>query len=217
MLDGLWAGGNQAQTDFAAIAFQLKLLGFNGIRLPFIFGDLKAPIQTGFKGASAGCQQMNLNDIIKTATDPSISRPNKPGPNPTISLPNMSQGCNSYIPDSSTMDRYLWVIQWFIANGYYVLVDFHPMGLEQTSYDVNNFVNSWKWVWSTLACLPNFDDDMKGRVFLDLLNEPDSMNHRWERTHIPGEPDLLPAHTWQMFHAALWSACSSSVESTMLQ
>lgn len=32
--------------------------------------------------------------------------------------------------DTSTMDRYLWTVQWFAANGMYVLIDYHPMGLE---------------------------------------------------------------------------------------
>lgn len=42
MVDGLdgektatWEGG-----DFATIVHQLKLLGFNAVRLPFLFGDL---------------------------------------------------------------------------------------------------------------------------------------------------------------------------------
>jgi hypothetical protein len=37
-VDGLWAGGSAYNTDFAAIAYQLQLLGFNAIRVPFIFG-----------------------------------------------------------------------------------------------------------------------------------------------------------------------------------
>lgn len=37
-MDGLWAGGAAFHTDFAAIAYQLQLLGFNAIRIPFIFG-----------------------------------------------------------------------------------------------------------------------------------------------------------------------------------
>lgn len=32
---GTWEGG-----DFATIVHQLKLLGFNAVRLPFLFGDL---------------------------------------------------------------------------------------------------------------------------------------------------------------------------------
>lgn len=33
--NGTWEGG-----DFATIVHQLKLLGFNAVRLPFLFGDL---------------------------------------------------------------------------------------------------------------------------------------------------------------------------------
>ncbi len=32
------------------------------------------------------------------------------------------KACNGYLPDSSTLDRYLWTIQWFVANNFYVLV-----------------------------------------------------------------------------------------------
>lgn len=42
-LNGLWAGQASANSDFAAIVWQMKLLGFNAIRLPFLFGDLKSP------------------------------------------------------------------------------------------------------------------------------------------------------------------------------
>jgi hypothetical protein len=36
--------------------------------------------------------------------------------------------CDLLLPaDSSTIDRYLWTVQWFAANGYYVLIDYHPM------------------------------------------------------------------------------------------
>jgi hypothetical protein len=44
-LNGLWAGQASANSDFAAIIWQLKLLGFNAIRLPFLFDDLQAPAQ----------------------------------------------------------------------------------------------------------------------------------------------------------------------------
>lgn len=45
MLDGLWAGYRNATLgDFPTVLKRIKLLGFNGIRLPFTFQDLdKAP------------------------------------------------------------------------------------------------------------------------------------------------------------------------------
>lgn len=48
------------------------------------------------------------------------------------------------------------------------------MGMEQTSYVVDDFVREWKKVWEAVACLPNFESDIKGRLLVDLSNEPDS-------------------------------------------
>jgi aryl-phospho-beta-D-glucosidase BglC (GH1 family) len=36
-VDGLWAGGCAYHTDFASVVYQMQLLGFNAIRLPFLF------------------------------------------------------------------------------------------------------------------------------------------------------------------------------------
>jgi hypothetical protein len=44
-LHGLWAGQASANSDFAAIAWQFRLLGFNAIRLPFLFADLWTPAE----------------------------------------------------------------------------------------------------------------------------------------------------------------------------
>lgn len=46
--------------------------------------------------------------------------------------------------------------------------------MEQTSYVVDDFVREWKKVWEAVACLPNFESDIKGRLLVDLSNEPDS-------------------------------------------
>lgn len=35
------------------------------------------------------------------------------------------------------------------------------------------FAYAWLNTWASVACLPNFAPDIRGRVILDLLNEPD--------------------------------------------
>lgn len=40
VVDGLWAGGTDLATDFGKIAYQLKLLGYNAIRLPYTHRNL---------------------------------------------------------------------------------------------------------------------------------------------------------------------------------
>jgi hypothetical protein len=34
-VDGLWAGGSDAATDFLQLVYQVRLLGFNAVRVPF--------------------------------------------------------------------------------------------------------------------------------------------------------------------------------------
>jgi hypothetical protein len=52
MVDGLWAGGSAAATDFALIAYQLRLLGYNAVRLPFTWRDLNMPPRSFHKDCS---------------------------------------------------------------------------------------------------------------------------------------------------------------------
>jgi hypothetical protein len=61
-----------------------------------------------------------------------------------------------------------------------VLIDSHPMGNEQTSYNTAEFVDGWKWVWSSIVGMSTYNSELKGRVFVDILNEPDSQGQRWE-------------------------------------
>jgi hypothetical protein len=41
--DGLWAGESALTRDFEVVAWRVRLLGFNAVRVPFSFADLDAP------------------------------------------------------------------------------------------------------------------------------------------------------------------------------
>ncbi|KAI8474575.1 MAG: hypothetical protein J3K34DRAFT_407464 [Monoraphidium minutum] len=166
-LNGLWAGGKSGNSDFATIVYELQLLGFNAIRLPFIFRDLKAPA-TQIGGYCTGAH--TLEELAERTVAPGHAAPHH----------QEAAAARAYIPGGQTIDRYLWTVQWLIANGWYVLIDSHPMAQEMTSHDADEFVKSWKWVWSRFACLPNFEEDFKGRLFVDILNEPDSQHQGWQ-------------------------------------
>jgi hypothetical protein len=98
--------------------------------------------------------------------------------------------CNWYLPDGSSLDRYLWAAQWFVANGYYVLLEHRPEAGDATAHSADAFADGWRWLWRSVACLPNFASDLEGRVFVDLLGLPDATGHRWEPTIGPGGADL---------------------------
>ncbi len=48
------------------------------------------------------------------------------------------------------------ILQVFIANGFYVLVDYHPHKLESTAHNSIECAKQWAKVWQRIACLPNF-------------------------------------------------------------
>lgn len=73
-------------------------------------------------------------------------------------------------------------------------------GLENHAYDVNLFVESWIKLWQQVSCLPRFHSDLANRIFVDVMNEPDSMNIMWEPSN--GRPG---AHQLYLGTAdALW-------------
>lgn len=173
-LHGLWAGQASANSDFAAIAWQFRLLGFNAIRLPFLFADLWTPAEmiggaalhtqqhalpvaatialhsrnqfsalsapsSYLKGHVYVCvaapgyctHQSTLQELAQRTVDPEYRGTiSKAPPTPPVALPDVSKAgsCNTYIPPTPgnkglAIDRYLWTVQWFIANGFYVMVD----------------------------------------------------------------------------------------------
>jgi hypothetical protein len=70
-------------------------------------------------------------------------------------------------------------------------------GMEQTSYVVDDFVREWKKVWEAVACLPNFSSDLKGRLLVDLANEPDSQWQGWQvKNGKAGEHGLAWLFSW---------------------
>lgn len=81
----------------------------------------------------------------------------KPMPGNVAPMANTRAGtCNMYVPQDSGWDRLLFVVQQFIAQGMYVVLDYQPMGLEQQPYDADAFVEAWAKLWKQVSCLPNF-------------------------------------------------------------
>jgi hypothetical protein len=66
-LHGLWVGQASANSDFAAIIWQLKLLGFNAIRLPFLFGDLATPAEQIGGAQGVVCRQACHGGMLSRA------------------------------------------------------------------------------------------------------------------------------------------------------
>lgn len=55
-VDSLWSGGDAAALDMPAIAYRLRAHGFNALRLPFTFADLRAPVTKEWE--RQGCRKV---------------------------------------------------------------------------------------------------------------------------------------------------------------
>lgn len=62
--------------------------------------------------------------------------------------------------------------------GFYVLLDYHAYPGD-TTVASGSLVSDWQTLWNAITSLPTFASDLAGRVFLDLINEPDGVNVRW--------------------------------------
>jgi len=108
-------------------------------------------------------------------------------------------------PQPLVLDRYLWAVQAAVAHGFYVTLSYHPTGvganvadgadgaagrgterLAAGAWGPAGFAAAWVALWRRVACLPNYEADLRGRLLLDLMNEPDALGLAW------GEP-LAPA------------------------
>jgi hypothetical protein len=104
-----WAGGTNAATDFSAIAFQIKLLGYNAIRLPFTHGNLA---NTNVWDLVRDCERMSRPDFTKRIVDPDVWAQQNgqlralPG-NPAFQSNNPPTQCNTYLPSNS--NRYMLI------------------------------------------------------------------------------------------------------------
>jgi aryl-phospho-beta-D-glucosidase BglC (GH1 family) len=181
MVDGLWAGGTNAACDFGTILFQLRLLGFNAIRLPFTFSDLQKPV----KDKKITCKVLTLEELYKRAK---VKQRLRVPPLAHVTL--KGQLCNSYLPnDVATIDRFIWVIEEAVRQGLYVIIDYHGMGGE----DMSNFVGNWIMVWDKIMKRANYKIELEGRIIIDIKNEPDSMRLNWKQVskHYIGVMDAL--------------------------
>ena len=76
-----------------------------------------------------------------------------------------------YLPNTNTYDRMVYTVQTFISQGIYVILDYQPMGTENQTYTVAEFVCKWRTLMSRVMAAPNWKDDIRGRVIVVRCSE----------------------------------------------
>ncbi|BDA41280.1 probable major extracellular endoglucanase at C-terminar half [Coccomyxa sp. Obi] len=177
-VDGLWEGPNAITQNFDSIAWRIKLLGFNTIRLPFSFQVLfnMAP-----QSYTAACSATTVDAVKQSVTPPGITTPAGLNP-PLLTTPGDALGasgvCNADLPNTSAYARFLYVVRFFAANGFYVLIDNH-LSFDNTAVsNTAQWLTWYKQLMTDIVQLPS----TRNRVMIDIMNEPDVLGLRWKGT-----------------------------------
>jgi aryl-phospho-beta-D-glucosidase BglC (GH1 family) len=171
MVEGLW-GRTALSTDFATVVYRQQLLGFNAVRLPFSFKDLFSSVPP--RRYDVACVAVRDLDIAKSNLLPGDTLP-KTLPKRQREEPYQGSICNSYLPNDSTLQRFLWTVKFYADNGFKVLIDDH-----YEDHTVKIDPNLWITRWTTLVQYLVQDANTRDHVMFDLLNEPDSFGLKWE-------------------------------------
>lgn len=185
MVDGMWNGWNGLSGDFETIVHRMQLMGFNAVRLPFSFKDLYEKDPRDF---TASAEIPTEEEIQNSVSHPSF--PIEEGAKiPPLTAPaERTPGrCNDYFPNTTTLDRFLWVVNFFAKNGFYVLIDNH---LREDSTVLEDR-HLWVQQWTDLVIRISEDPISKKMLMIDILNEPDNYGILWEPSgQKPGLKDL---------------------------
>ena len=124
IVDGLWGNvQNAVVADFATVAWRLKLMGFNTVRLPFSF---QAFAQTPRDPTYRTCGNVTDAAVRASVIPPGVTVPADAPlgrmPAPIAQTPGV---CTDYVPRDSVKQRLLWAAKFLAANGFYVVLDDH--------------------------------------------------------------------------------------------
>lgn len=171
MLNGMW-NYDGLSGDFEVTVRRLKALGFNAVRLPFSFANLNGSIQNSYQYSSV--TPASTAQLISNLTNPSYSISGKTFP--SLNNPSGETYANQYLPANTVMARFIYVINFFAKNGFYVLIDNHT---EDNSITVNQA--TWTANWKILAnnIVNGMPASSSKMVMYDLRNEPDAIGYNW--------------------------------------
>ena len=152
-----------------------KLLGFNAVRLPFSFKDFDLAPRSF---VHQSCPLPSDEEVAASVTPPgsAVRGPAPRLPNPPPASSYAGDVCNAYLPATSVRDRLMYIVKFYIQNGFVVMLDNH-LREDQTALQ-----NPEKWLaqWTSLAKDLLADPLVRENLIIDLLNEPDNYGVSWE-------------------------------------
>ena len=121
MFDGLLDSASSFSQDFQTQVQRILSLGFNMVKIPFSFNDL-ANLQP--QNFVTNCTLPTTAQLQSSVTNPNITAPPGRGiPALNATAATVTPGtCNSYLPNDSVLDRFLYVVDFLATNDLYVVL-----------------------------------------------------------------------------------------------
>ncbi|DBB04409.1 TPA: hypothetical protein ACH3X1_012892 [Trebouxia sp. C0004] len=182
MFDGLLDSASSFSQDFQTQVQRILSLGFNTVKIPFSFNDL------------SGLQPLDfvINCTLPTTAQlqSSVSNPNVTSP-PGRSIPalnasaatEISGTCNSYLPNDSVLDRFLYVVDFLATNNLYVVLSNNVTADNTVAVSPSMWIQSWATLVTAVSAYPA----SKSHLILDFIDYPDKAGLKWEANNgLPG-------------------------------
>ena len=121
MFAGLLDSGSSFSQDFQVQVQRILALGFNMVKIPFSFNDLSMLQPQSFL---LNCTLPTDAQVQSATTNPNVTVP--PARSvpvlPTAAATVINGTCNSYLPNDSVLNRFLYVVDFLASNNLYVML-----------------------------------------------------------------------------------------------
>jgi len=212
------AGNSTVSRVLVTAAYQLRRQGFNAVYLSLDLSDLQPKPKTPIPSSHNMCRQVSLIDTPRSSAadiSAALQLPTEGHDDSTSSKTRSNapqEQCLTLLPTTAMLDRFLWSVQWFLANGLYVIISGVDSSmctsLNSNSRDraaaclltVNATADAWVQLWDSVKTLPGFEEHIQGRVMLQLLQDPSPAGLLWEASNTstghkqPGVPCTALCH-----------------------
>ncbi|KAK9807769.1 hypothetical protein WJX72_008737 [[Myrmecia] bisecta] len=168
-------GTDSQNKDWPTNMYRLKMMGFNMVRLEWSQqGFLIDPVNY----AHPSCKVASKADIQAALTPPGVTTSH------TLPLapPTIAGGvCSKDLPNTSTFDRFVWMVNYLAGQGFYINVCYHSYGFSLGGDTSIATPSSWVSNWVTLLkAIKAYGPATNGRLILDIVNEPDVYGGAWD-------------------------------------
>lgn len=181
MTGDLSEGTDSIAHDWDTIMYRAKMMGFNAARIEWSVDGL-ATAPKDF--ANSSCTIATTADIQASMLPPTTADTPQPTGTPTLPQQPPTTGttgdvCSSDLPNTSTQDRYVYMVHYLCGQGFYVNMVYHSYAM---AYGGDTAVlNETGWVqdWVNLMTQVQKSDVCKDHLIVDLMNEPDAYGATW--------------------------------------